>query len=138
MPINRTLLERLRDPGPTDYRDLHVSENDLRESILGNLQNVLNTCQGNALIDTRYGLPHMSMIRSAMPHSVGGFEAAIRGTIERHEPRLTRVRVRHTPTADDPMALRFEISGTIQDEDGKVQVRFETFADDSGRLRLKG
>jgi len=137
MPIQRTLLERLRNPGPPGKRHVRVSMNDIVDSVLTNLQNVLNTCQGNCLTDEAYGLPHMTTIRSAMPGSVKGFEATIRKTIERHEPRLSGVRVRYSPSVDHGMALRFEISGLIHDEDGRETVRFETYADEQGRMRVR-
>jgi type VI secretion system lysozyme-like protein len=137
MPIQRTLLERIRDPGPPGQRHLHVSTREVFDSILVNLQNVLNTCQGNCLIDERYGLPHLSNVQGTMPSSTAGYEAAIRRTIERNEPRLTGVRVRHSPLSRDGFDLRFEISGMIVDEDGRTSVRFETYADDQGRLRVK-
>ena len=73
----------------------------------------------------------------AMPHSVAGFEAAIRVSIEKNEPRLRNVRVRHTPMVDSGMELRFEISGLMVDEDGRQNVRFETYADSDGRLVVK-
>jgi type VI secretion system lysozyme-like protein len=137
MAIQRTLLERIRDPGPPGHRHLHVSTGEVFESILANLQNVLNTCQGNCLIDERYGLPHLSSVQSTMPASTAGYEAAIRRTIERHEPRLSGVRVRHSPLSRDGLELRFEISGVIVDEEGRTPVRFETYADDQGRLRIR-
>jgi type VI secretion system lysozyme-like protein len=137
MPIQSTLLERLRNPGPPGARRLHVSTSEVFESILANLQNVLNTNQGNCLTDDHYGLPHMSTIRSSMPWSVASFVAAIRTTIEHHEPRLKNVRVRHAPGVDRGMALRFEISGLVEDEDGRTNVRFETYADDEGRMKVR-
>lgn len=137
MSIQRTLLERIRRPGPAGQRQLHVSTSDLFDSILTNLQNVLNTCQGNVKTDARYGLPHMSEIRSAIPLTLAGYMSAIRTTIERHEPRLSNVRVRHAPSANHPMELRFEVSGVVEDEEERRSVRFETFADDAGRLKIR-
>ncbi len=137
MPIQRTLLERLRNPDPAGQRTMHASTSDILDSILNNLQNVLNTNQGNCLTDERYGLPHMDGIRDSMPLSVAGFVSAIRVTIETHEPRLSNVRVRHAPGTDRGMALRFEISGLVQDEDGRTNVRFETYADEEGRMKVK-
>lgn len=137
MAIQRTVLERLRNPGPPGERRLHTSTSDIFESILANLRNVLNTHQGNCLTDDQYGLPHMSAIRNAMPWAVAGFVAAIRRTIEQHEPRLSNVRVGHAPGSERGMALRFEVSALIQDEDGRTSVRFETYADDDGQMRVK-
>jgi type VI secretion system lysozyme-like protein len=137
MAIQRTLLERLRDPGPGHQRESRVPTSAIFESVLANLRNVLNTNQGNCLTDNRYGLPHMSTIRGTMPWSIAGFAAAIRNTIERHEPRLSNVRVRHAPGSDRGMALRFEISALVQDEDSRTPVRFETYADDEGRMFVR-
>lgn len=136
MSINRSLLERLRDPDDSSSRNYRVSDTALYNSILSNLGFVLNTTRGNCLIDDEYGLPHMTEIRSSMPKSVGGYEAAIRATIERHEPRLKNVRVRHSPH-DETMELRFEISALIMDEDGRRTIRFETYADAEGRMKVK-
>jgi type VI secretion system lysozyme-like protein len=134
VPLNRTILERLRDP--PEHRG-RPSQSEITRSILANLQNVLNTCQGNCLTDEKYGLPHLTAVRSAMPGSIAPYEAAIRNTIEKNEPRLTAVRVRHSPTSERGFDLRFEVSGLIQDEDGRRTIRFETFADDEGRLKVR-
>ncbi|MFO0840747.1 MAG: type VI secretion system baseplate subunit TssE [Phycisphaerae bacterium] len=137
MAAQRTLLERIRHPDPSGERRMRVSSREVFDSIIGNLQRVLNTCQGNCLTDQRYGLPHLTEVRSAMPHSIGGLESSIRGTIERHEPRLKNVRVRHSPGPESRFELRFEISGMVIDEDQKMQVRFETVADDEGRMLVR-
>ena len=137
MAIQRSLLERLRNPGPAGQRRLHTSTSEVFGSILANLRDVLNTNQGNCLTDARYGLPHMSTIRGSMPWSMAGLMAAIRATIELYEPRLSNVRVRHAPGSDRGMVLRFEISGLVEDEDGRTAVRFETCADEEGRMTVK-
>lgn len=137
MAIQRTLLERLRNPGPPGQRQLRVSNREVFDSILSNLQDLLNACHGNCLTDPHYGLPHMTEVRGAVPHSIASFVAAIRATIERHEPRLKHLRVRHAPHAHQPLELRFEISGLLADEQEQTSVRFETYADDQGRLIVR-
>lgn len=137
MPIQRTLLERIRKPDPAGARQLHTSTAEIFDSILTNLRNILNTTRGNSLVSDHYGLPHMTEVRSQMPHSVARFENAIKATVEEHEPRLSNVRVRFSPDVTGTMALRFEISGLVTDEEGNRSVRFETYADDSGRMKIK-
>ena len=137
MAIQRSLLERLRSPDPAGQRQLRASTSDIFESILTNLRNVLNTNQGNCLTDERYGLPHMTVIRNSMPHSISRFVAATQATIEEHEPRLSNVRVRHAPGAERGVALRFEVSGLVEDEENRTTVRFETYADEEGRMRVR-
>lgn len=137
MAMQRALFDRLRDPDPPGERHSRVATRDVLASVLTNLQAMLNTCQGNCLTDPNYGLPHLTTIRNSMPGTLKGYESAIRMTIERHEPRLSGVRVRHAPSSQNQMDLRFEISGVIQDEQGRESVRFETFADDNGRLQVR-
>ena len=135
--MRRTLLERLRYPGSASARQMHVSVAEVQDSVLNNLQALLNTCRGNCLTDPEYGLPHLTSVRSAMPDSMRSYEAAIQAAIERYEPRLTNVRVRHAPHRDDGLELRFEISGLLIDEDQRTAVRFETYADEEGRLVVR-
>jgi type VI secretion system protein len=137
MLIQRTLLERLRKPDPAGTRSLHVASTEVFDSILENLQAILNTTQGNCLTDASYGLPHLTTVRSAMPHSIGGYEAAIRTAIQRFEPRLSNVRVRHAPGSESRFELRFEISGLIVDEEARTSVRFETYAGENGRMEIR-
>ena len=137
MAMQRALFDRLRDPDPPGERHSRVATRVVLASVLSNLQAMLNTTQGNCLTDLNYGLPHLTTIRNSMPGTLKGYEAAIRMTIERHEPRLSGVRVRHAPSSQNQMDLRFEISGVIQDEQGRESVRFETFADDNGRLQVR-
>jgi type VI secretion system protein len=136
MAIQRTLLERLRAPGPAGQRQLRASTREVFDSILANLQNLLNTCHGNCLTDPRYGLPHMTEVRGTMPNSIAGFVAAIRSSIERYEPRLRNVSVRHAPHTES-LELRFEISGLVIDEDERTAVRFETYVGEEGRLIVR-
>ena len=105
--IQPTLLERLRNPGPPGERKRSASHREIVDSILGNLQRMLNTTQGNCLTDLEYGLPHLTTVQSEMPISVRGFLSALKGSLERCEPRLKSVRVRHVPTREKRMELRF-------------------------------
>ena len=73
MAMQPTLLERLRNPGPPGERRMRASAREVVDSILRNLQNMLNTTQGNCLTDLEYGLPHLTTVQSEMPVSVRGF-----------------------------------------------------------------
>ncbi|MDX2197781.1 MAG: type VI secretion system baseplate subunit TssE [Phycisphaerae bacterium] len=136
MTPNRTLLERLRRPDPSDARVTHVGTRVLFDSIVTNLRSILNTVQGNSPIDELYGLPHLTSIRTTMPTSLRQFELAIRRAIEAHEPRLRDVRVRHSPIRPDGLELRFEIAAVVND-DSPHPVRFETVCDDHGRITVR-
>jgi type VI secretion system protein len=132
-----TLFERLRDPGPPGERHTRIPISQVTGSILANLQSILNTNQGNCLTDPDYGLPHLTSIQSTMPDSLRSFMNAIRNAIARNEPRLQGVDVRHVPTADNRFELRFEIAGTIFDDEVQRAIRFETYIDDEGQMVVR-
>ena len=137
MAMRPTLLERLRNPGPPGERKMRASNREIVDSILKNLQLMLNTTQGNCLTDLKYGLPHLTTVQSEMPVSVRGFLSALKGSLERCEPRLKNVRVQHVPSRDNRMELRFQISGLIMDEDERTSVRFETCLTDDGKMEIR-
>ncbi len=134
MSIDRTLLERLRNPGESKVR---ATDREIVDSILVNLQRMLNTTQGNCLTDLEYGLPHLTTVQSEMPVSVRGFVSALKGSLERCEPRLKSVRVRHVPARGNRMELRFEISGLIMGDGDRTPVRFETSLSDDGKMEIR-
>jgi predicted component of type VI protein secretion system len=56
----------------------------------------------------------------------------------RYEPRLSAVRVIHTPRTDAPLAAVFEIEAAVDTAYGRQTLRFETMLDAAGAVRLAG
>ena len=50
---------------------------------------------------------------------------------------LYELRLRHVPTREKRMELRFEISGLIMGDDGRTAVRFETCLSDDGKMEIR-
>lgn len=138
MGRERTLLERLLDPGAESTRTIHENTASLADSVLANLRRMLNSRQGSAPFDADYGIPDLVDIIHSFPDAVAGMRKAIKAAIERYEPRLRRVVVRSVESADDPLALHFEITGELVTEEEKASVWFETRIDSSGHVELKG
>jgi type VI secretion system protein len=138
MPRERTLLERFRAPEPDSARTIHEDTGRMAESVMQNLRLLLNSHHGIALTRDDYGIPPIVDVLHNFPDAIAGMRKAIKTTIEKYEPRLRRVNVRHVETVDDPQALSFEISAELVTEEEKASVQISTRIDGSGEVRVRG
>jgi len=138
MARERSLLERFRSPEPDSTRTIRENTGRLADSVMDNLRRLLNSLHGNSPIRQDYGIPPIVDLLHDFPDAIGGMRKAIKATIEKHEPRLKRVNVRHVESPDDPLGLHFEISAELVTEDEKATVQFSTRIDGLGHVGVKG
>ena len=131
MARDRTLLERLADPDPEGRRTIREDTHRIVGSVMRNLQKLLNTRQGQALIQPEYGLPDITDCIEGAPEAIDRVRRAIKNSIEMFEPRLQRVKIIHLPIGND-LNLHFGISGQIVTEKDSVPVHFNTTVNPSG------
>lgn len=140
MPKLRSLLERLDEPDAQagGSRRLEPDPITAMEAVSRHLQDLFNTRQGSSLARPDYGLPDFNdLVFGGQRDVEAGLGTAIREAIRAFEPRLTAVRVRHIPVDDDPLSLRYEISGRLLLGNKRASVAFETIITESGRIRVK-
>lgn len=138
MARERSLLERLRDPEPDSARTIHENTDRLTASVLANLRRLLNSRHGITPIQADYGIPDLCEVVHNFPDAIGEMRKAIKTTIEKYEPRLGRVNVKHVESGDDLLALHFEITGELATAQEKASVWIRTRIDGSGQVDLKG
>lgn len=138
MARERSLLERFRAPEPDAARTIHENTDRLAKSVLHNLNRLLNSHHGIAPIREDYGIPPIVDVLHSFPDAIAGMRKAIKTTIEKYEPRLRRVNVKHVEVPDDPLALNFEITAELVTEEEKASVWISTRIDGSGQVRVKG
>lgn len=138
MPRERSLLERLRDPEPGAARTIHENTGRLAESVIANLRRLLNSRQGIAPIQADYGIPDLCDVIHNFPEATAGMRKAIKAAIEKYEPRLKRVTVKHVEAPDDVFALRFEITAELVTEEERASIWIETRIDSTGEVDVKG
>ncbi len=130
----RSLLERLADPRPEAARTTQPNERQIISSVLEHLAKMLNTRRGNAPVAPDYGIPDIVDLVHSFPEAIRIMEQAIRTTIEKYEPRLTSVRVRHAGSEEDVFCLHFEVSAVLASGNA---VWFETKVDSSGEVEVR-
>ncbi len=133
----RTLFERLANPQAEQRTDDRIDMSVVIESVMTNLRTVFNTRQGSVMIRGDYGLSDFSdlslLFRDAMAH----IAREIKELIEKFEPRLEDVTVRHVADEDNPLALSFRISGVVVVGEREETVRFDSELGHDGYVRLR-
>jgi type VI secretion system protein len=137
MSRERSLLERLANRKPDVSRTTRLDESQLISSVLEHVGKMLNTRQGNAPVAPDYGIPDIVDLVHSFPESIRFMEQAIRTTIEKYEPRLSNVRVKHEGFDDDVFSLHFEVTAVLAQSGSQKSVRFETRVDNNGEVSVR-
>lgn len=133
---DRTLLERLGSAHGTARRTATEDIGALQRSITRHLARMLNCRQGHAAAQMDYGLPDATEIAQRMPDAITEMERAIRECIEKYEPRLRNIQVSPIEDEDDPLSLRFQITGQLAMSKDRSAVSFDTLVDSTGHIRI--
>jgi type VI secretion system protein len=138
MGRERTVLERLSDPRANEPLTIQENTDQLAESVLRHLSNMLNTRHGHTLTLPDYGLPDLVDLFHAFPEAIGLMQKAIRDTIEKYEPRLRNVRINLAESEEDMLNLHFEVTAELVTAQERASVLFETSIDTAGQVRVSG
>lgn len=132
-----TLLERIS--ALETKRNGATERQRLERSLARHLTDMLNTRRGSVPVAPDYGIADVTDLgRSFTEESVEEFKAELERVIMRYEPRLSSVRVKHTPRPEMPLSAVFEIEAAVNTEYGRQTLRFETMLDATGAVRLAG
>ena len=136
MAFDRSLLERIDEPEDPGRR-LSADPARMSESIARHLTRMLNVRQGNCAALPDYGMPDFNDLIGQFPDGLNQIRRAIRASIERYEPRLRRVKVKHVYDEADPLDLRFRITAAMVLDGREEAVSFETLIGESGQVQVR-
>ncbi len=135
MPIF-PLRSRLREPALAQEGTYGDSDRAFRDAILAHLRVMCGTRIGTMRTRPDYGVPDVSEMVHSFPAALDTLARSIKDTIEKYEPRLTQVRVRHIPSETPDLVVRFEITASMVLPDRTSPVRFETRTDATRRIDI--
>lgn len=135
----RRLLERLSYWEQGARRTNQPEQSVLVASVTDYLIRILNTRQGSALIDSKFGVPDFTNFGG------GGLEQGtlndvsneIARMISRYEPRLKDVRVVLESSQSSAMAISFGVIGYMMLDNVKVPLRLGAELGSNGRIRMR-
>jgi len=133
---DRGLFERLRLPDlPGERTALHRHADRIHESVLHHLKRLLRTREGECPSVPEFGVPALTDVNYAGRGDE--LRRAIETAIRSFEPRLESVRVKYLdPEENDPLKIRFEITGRIVTDQEDLSVRFSTVADSAAGWKV--
>jgi type VI secretion system protein len=134
---DQRLLERIsRWEEGADYT-ARPGADVLVRSLLRHLQRILNTKQGSVQIDDTFGVPdYTNLAGSLLPGTPQEIEVGLRQVIERFEPRLKSPQVKLMSGGEDPLSLRFELSGTVAVDDRDIPIHLSTVVAANGKVNV--
>lgn len=139
--VQSSLLDRLLDDDPRSpieaQAETHYDVNRYKQAVARDLESLLNTrclvvdgelLEGyaqarNSLLS--FGITDLSSLSLHDPDDRLFLRDSIRKTIERHEPRLTKVRVRLDLAKDAVRVLRFRVDALLRVHPSKPPVTFD-------------
>ena len=114
MRSERSLLDRLdHEVGPASYTT-RFDWNAMQDSVLSNVQNMLNVRLGSVKGLEEYGMPDFNDVVNQFPDAISRIRYAIRDFLEAYEPRLTQVYVHYLPDPDQPLLMKFAVEATLR------------------------
>jgi type VI secretion system protein len=103
-------------------------------SVIGHLQKMLNTREGNVSIAEDYGMPDFTDCQGeSLADTCRRMRGVIKQFVEKYEPRLDNVHITFEPEDNNALCLRFKLEGVLVREN-KVPVMLETVVDSSGKV----
>ncbi len=132
-----SLLDRVKHPDHEDRRSVDPDPGRLAQSVLRNLERLLNSRHGSAPTCPDYGIPSLEDVMHGGTDSLRDLTAEIKRSIETYEPRLRTVRVRLVPRGEDATLLRFDITAELGVGGRRWRVHFETRVENSGRMSVR-
>lgn len=134
---DRTLTERLVAATGLVSRPGRPDPGAAVESVLANLTDVLNARAGTAETRPDLGVPDFNDLVGQFPDAIHVIARAVKAQIERFEPRLRAVTVRHVPDPQNPLSLVFEIQAAMRLLDEESRLTFETVLANDGYVRVR-
>ncbi|MDM8555560.1 type VI secretion system baseplate subunit TssE [Desulfococcaceae bacterium HSG7] len=112
--LNERLFERIRGLDINAERSVAPNGVHLMPSIERHLRQLLNIRQGSVLSDPAMGLPDFTDISDLhTSKSAHDMERAIKKMVEKHEPRLSGIRVKFDPAKHEYAVLHLTISARL-------------------------
>jgi type VI secretion system protein len=131
-----SLLARIQQP-ELAAKLRTATDREIRESVLHHLRMMCTTRQGTMLTAPDYGVCDVSEMVHAFPDAIAMMARSIRHTIQTYEPRLTNVQVRHIPSEQIELLVRYEVTATLVTNGSKTPVKFETSLDATRKFSIR-
>lgn len=137
MKREQSLLTRLETGRNASYYTTELDVERLLGNVSHNVQDMLNVRLGSVMALDDFGMPDFNDVVKEFPDAITRIRNAIKQFIAKYEPRLSQVHVQHIHDPDQPLLLKFSISGRLAYCDDAQRVSFNTVLTGSGQATVK-
>lgn len=137
MRTERSLLDRLDHEVAAASYTTKFDWNVMLDSVIGNVQNMLNVRLGSVKALEEYGMPDFNDVVNQFPDAISRIRYAIRDFLETYEPRLANIHVYYLPDPDQPLLMRFAVEATLRHRDQTSKVTFDTVLTGTGQATVR-
>ncbi|MDR2612992.1 MAG: type VI secretion system baseplate subunit TssE [Deltaproteobacteria bacterium] len=131
------LLERVRAAVGGKKRGRSKSD-DLLGSLERHLALILNTRQGSAKTVPDYGMPDfVSLMGRGDLDGIRELSLALTEVVQKYEPRIHGATVSYSPGREESGVLEFSLSGSVEIENQKQNIFFQTSVNPDGAVDVK-
>lgn len=135
--IKECLLERVKNINDKASTDVYYGSNlAIINSVIKHLSRMLNTKRGDVACANKYGLDDFDDIVKNFPEGIRELELLIEKTIERYEPRLNKVEVKHIDNDDANTTISFSMVCQLSLDNETIYLK--STIHDNGQVVLKG
>ncbi len=132
--FERRLRERIMSGEAT--RRGAVETSAVLDDVLAHLAELFNARQGSVPTRPDYGMVDINDMIHRFPDAFDVMRGEIRQQIEKFEPRLRDVAVRHIPDEDQALRMVFGVSATLVLGERVQRVAIEAEVGDNGFIRV--
>lgn len=137
MRRERSLLDRLDHEVPPASYTTRFDWHAMLDSVINNVQNMLNVRQGSVKGREDYGMPDFNDVVNQFPDAISRIRYAIRDFLETYEPRLMNIQVHYLPDPDQPLLMKFAVEATLRHQDQINRVSFDTVLTGNGQATVR-
>lgn len=128
-------LERLRQARQQGTERNSLEAEDIIQSVTNHLSRILNTRQGNTVLDQDFGMPDFSALGASFSTAdLPRIERELSAFISRCEPRLKQVYLHYAPDPNQPLRLAFFLDAELELNDDTLRIHWTTLVESSGRV----
>ncbi|OUR86626.1 hypothetical protein A9Q81_28290 [Gammaproteobacteria bacterium 42_54_T18] len=132
-----SLLDRIeREIVPGSYTT-QFDQTEQLQNVIDNIQRMLNIREGSVLALPDYGMPDFNDVVKEFPDAIHRIQQAISQFVDTYEPRLHAVQVHYVHDEDQPLLLKFVISGELKANGRVSKVSFDTVLTGSGQATVR-
>ncbi|MDR1312142.1 MAG: type VI secretion system baseplate subunit TssE [Deltaproteobacteria bacterium] len=131
------LLERVRAASGGRRKGRSRSD-DLLESLETHLSLILNTRQGSSKSAMDYGMPDfVSLMGRGDLDAIRELSRVLTEVVQEYEPRIADAAVTYSPGGEESGVLEFSLSGSIEIDNQRQNIFFQTSINPDGAVNVR-